>query len=295
MKHDEILNKLPGTLANEPMSKHCTYRIGGPAKYYYAAKTTDQFVQAVRLARENKIPLFILGKGSNILVSDKGFAGLVLHNEVTERSQEGDEVKVTAGASLVEFSLWTISQGLAGLEFSSGIPGSVGGGIRGNAGAFGSEMKDYINNVLVLTPESEVKEFGNEECQFGYRDSIFKHSDNLVLEATFGLKPGNKKESLALVKQFNEQRRSKQDYSIPSAGCTFKNIPGNPAAKMIDELGLKGTRIGDAMISNTHANFIVNVGEARASDVLELIGMIQQKVKDKYNIDLETEIQMVGF
>ncbi len=290
-----IEKDLPGTIKNEPMARHCTYRIGGPAEFFYTAKTIEQLEKAISVGRNCGLAIFILGRGSNILVSDAGVKGLVISVETEAIKQEGGRVIVDAGMSLGRFVHWTVRHGLTGMEFAAGIPGSVGGGIRGNAGAYGSELKNHIESVTVMTAENQKKVFSNDDCQFGYRDSIFKHTENIVLRATFSLKEGDPNNSYMLIKKYSEHRASKQDYSIPSAGCTFKNPKDNPAAKMIDELGLKGKRIGDAMVSDTHANFIVNVGQARAADVLKLIAEIKTKVKEKYGVDLEEEIMKVGF
>ncbi|MFA5106942.1 MAG: UDP-N-acetylmuramate dehydrogenase [Patescibacteria group bacterium] len=290
-----ITKKLPGVKRGEVMSRHTTYRIGGPADYFYTAKTTNDLISAITLARQHQLPVFLLGKGSNILVADAGVRGLVIQVETNECTRNGDRVTVAAGYSLGALVQWTIEQGLAGLEFASGIPGSVGGAVRGNAGAFGSETKDVIESIEILTSSSERRVLSKTDCQFGYRDSLIKHTPDIVLSATFHLHDGNRDDSRALVKKYMDQRTSKQDYSIPSAGSVFKNPPGNFAAKMIDELGLKGMRIGDAQISLTHANFIVNVGQAKANDVLQLISSVKEKVKAKYTVELETEIQLVGF
>ena len=292
---DAIDKKLPGVKRNELMSRHTTYRIGGPADYFYTAKTTNDLVSAITLARQHQLPVFVLGKGSNILVADAGLRGLVIHVDTSERTRNGDRVMVSAGLSLGALVQWTIEQGLVGLEFASGIPGTVGGAIRGNAGAFGSETKDVIESIEILTDSLERRVLPNADCRFGYRDSLIKHTHDIVLSATLHLHEGNRDDSRALVKEYMDQRASKQDYSIPSAGSVFKNPPGNFAAKMVDELGLKGTRIGDAQISPTHANFIVNVCQAKANDVLQLISLVKEKVKAKYTVELETEIQLVGF
>ncbi|MDD5566859.1 MAG: UDP-N-acetylmuramate dehydrogenase [Patescibacteria group bacterium] len=291
----DITQKLTGVIENEPMSRHTTYRIGGPAEFFYRTKTTDDLVKAIIVARQLQLPLFILGRGSNILVADKGIKGLVISVETTERTKNNNLVTVAAGAGLGEFVIWTINQGLAGIEFASGIPGTIGGAIRGNAGAFGSEMKDFVESIEVLTAGNVRKILPKSECAFGYRESVFKHSDDIILTSTFKLRPGNKAESLALVDKYMKQRTAKQDYSIPSAGCVFINPLGNPAARLIDELGLKGARIGDAQISSTHANFIINAGQAKASEVVKLIALIKEKVKEKYGIELREEIQLVGF
>jgi len=293
--HKDLSVQLPGILRNEPMGRHTTFQIGGPVKYFYTARTTEDLIKAVSLGRKYKLPIFILGRGSNILVSDAGIDGFVIFVNTEEIKKNKNLITVDAGLLLSRLVSWIIDNNLAGLEFAAGIPGSVGGGIRGNAGAFGSELKDYIAFVDVLNPENKRVRFTQEECKFGYRDSIFKHTDNIILSATFILKPGNKAESQSLIKQYASHRISRQDYSIPSAGCVFKNIPNHSVGKLVEELGLKGTKKGGAMISDTHGNFIVNIGQAKARDVIELINLVRQKVKEKYNLDLETEIQLVGF
>jgi len=292
---DNIEEKLPGVIVNELLSQHTTFKIGGPAEFFYTAKTTDDFIKALKAARELNLPILILGKGSNVLVSDSGIKGLVICIATEGIKREGNKITVEAGLLLNQLVDWTIDNGLAGLEFAAGIPGSVGGGIRGNAGAFGSELKDYIESVEIFTIKNQRVSFPKDNCKFGYRDSIFKHTDDIVLTATFKLQLGNKEKSQALVKKYALHRASRQDYSIPSAGCTFKNIPDQPVGKLVEDLGLKGKRIGGAMISESHGNFIVNTGQAKAQDVLDLINLVKDKVKVKYQIDLETEIQLVGF
>ncbi|MBU0706871.1 UDP-N-acetylmuramate dehydrogenase [Patescibacteria group bacterium] len=292
---DIIKEKFPGVITQEPLSKHTTFKIGGPAEFFYKSKTTDDLIKAIKTARELDLPILLLGKGSNILVSDDGIKGLVICLETEGIEREGSKVIVEAGLLLGRLVDWTINNSLAGLEFASGIPGSVGGGIRGNAGAFGFELKDSLESVEALTPDNRRITLTKDECKFGYRDSIFKHTDDIVLTATFNLQQGDKEKSQALVKKYALHRASRQDYSIPSAGCTFKNIPDQPIGKMVEDLGLKGKRIGGAMISETHGNFIVNKGQAKAQDVVDLINLVKEKVKVKYQIDLETEIQLVGF
>lgn len=292
---DDLIKQLAGLKKNEPMSRHTTYRIGGSADYFITAKTNEELTAALTIARQQKLPVFVLGKGSNILVADAGVRGLVIRVDTRERSRTGDRVTVSAGLGLGELVQWTIDEELAGLEFASGIPGSVGGAIRGNAGAFGGEMKDVVTSIDILSATGERRTLANAACRFGYRDSLVKHTTDIILTATFQLRPGDREASQELVKEYLAKRLSSQDYSIPSAGCVFKNPTGGYVAKMIDELGLKGTRIGDAQISPTHANFIVNIGQAKASDVLQLISLVKARVKDKYGVEIETEIQLVGF
>lgn len=290
-----MFEHLPGIVRDEPLAKHTTFKIGGPADYFISVKTKDQMVEAILAAREAAQSCFILGKGSNLLVADAGIRGLVISVETNGLQREGDRVTADAGVSMGRLGTWTVSQGLRGAEFTSGIPGSIGGSIRGNAGAMGGELKDIIICVEALDESGQRRLLVNRECQFGYRDSIFKHSNLVVLSAMFQLREGGVEEGQALLKEYWQKRNATQDYSIPSAGCMFKNPEGLSAGKLIDDLGLKGFQIGDAKVSPMHANFITNVGEATASQARELIETIRLKVRERYQLELETEVQLVGF
>jgi UDP-N-acetylmuramate dehydrogenase len=288
------LNKLKGIKESVKLAPYTTFKIGGPAKYFYIAKTIDNLVKAVQIARELKISYFVLGGGSNILVSDKGFDGLVI--KIKDLRPEIKDATITAGAGLALAKLVdaSIKEGLTGLEWAIGIPGTVGGAVRNNAGAFGQNMGDMIESVRVLRGFGPVK-LNNKQCQFGYRDSIFKHNKDIILEVKLKLRKGDKKESKRLIGQYLSRRKETQPLKYPSAGCVFKNPAGYSAGQLIDKCGLKAKQIGGAQISQLHANFIINRGRAKARHVVELIEFIKQKVKDTFNIELEEEIEYVGF
>jgi UDP-N-acetylmuramate dehydrogenase len=295
MNNTSAIGKLAGIKRHEPMSLHTTFKIGGPAEYYFVANSKSDLVQAIEAARTDRVPYLIIGRGSNLLVADKGIAGLVISLENHNLHRDGTRVIADAGVSLGRLATWSVEQGLGGAEFISGIPGSIGGSIRGNAGAMGGELKDILVCVEILTEDGQFQILTNPECRFAYRDSRFKHNHEIILSAIFQLKAGVAATGQALLKEYALKRNASQDYSIPSAGCMFKNPAGQSAGKLIDDLGLKGHRIGDAMVSPTHANFIVNVGQATAVQVVELVALIKKSVRDSNNIDLETEVQFIGF
>jgi UDP-N-acetylmuramate dehydrogenase len=301
-----------------PLKEYTTFKIGGPARYFFVAKNKEDLKNAIFWAKKKKLPFFILGGGSNVLFSDNGFKGLVIKLQNTQYKIRNTKIVAEAGVPLQKLVLETAKRGLSGLENLAGIPGTLGGGIWGNAGAFGREIGDLVEEVKVLDVGSsklEVKRLKNKDCKFGYRDSIFKRKKNLIiLEATLRLKRGKRKEIEEKIKEFLKLRKEKQPLEFPSAGSVFKNVPIEkvpkeirekfkekikdgflPAGVLIEAAGLKGFQIGGAKISEKHANFIVNVGEAKANDVKELIEKIKKEVKKKFKIQLEEEIKLVGF
>jgi len=305
-----------------PLKEYTTFKIGGPARYFFVAKNKEDLKNAILWAKKKKLPLFILGGGSNVLFSDNGFKGLVIkiQNSNLKIQNENSKFKIICGAGLPLMKLVFKSSeiGVTGLENLAGIPGTLGGAIWGNAGAFGREIGNLVEEVKVLDVGSwklEVKRLKNKDCKFGYRDSIFKRKKNLIiLEATLKLKKGKRKEIEEKIKEILRLRKEKQPLEFPSAGSVFKNVPIEkvskrirekfrekikdgflPAGVLIEAAGLKGVQIGGAKISEKHANFIVNVGNAKASDVKELIEKIKKEVKKKFKIQLEEEIKLVGF
>jgi UDP-N-acetylmuramate dehydrogenase len=303
---------------NVLLRDYTTFKIGGPARYFFVAKNKEDLKNAILWAKKKKLPFFILGGGSNVLFSDNGFNGLVIKLQNTQYEIRNTNVIAGAGVSLQKLVLETAKKGLSGLENLAGIPGTLGGAIWGNAGAFGREIGDLVEEVKVLDAGSsklEVKKLRNKDCKFGYRDSIFKRKKNwIILEATLRLKKGKKKEIEEKIKEFLRLRKEKQPLEFPSAGSVFKNVPVEkvpkkiqekfkekikdgflPAGVLIEAAGLKGFQIGGAKISEKHANFIVNVENARAKDVVKLIELIKKEVKRKFNIELEEEIKLVGF
>jgi len=303
-------------LENEPMAKHTTFKVGGPAQYFVEINNKADLHKVLALAKSLKMPFFIFGNGSNILVSDKGIKGLVIKLTEGQTDIIGNQVKVFSGNNLRTMILKSINQGLAGLEFAANIPATVGGAIRGNAGAYGKGVGDFIKEIEVLKiggDEISLEIMSKEECQFEYRHSIFKQRPELIIvEATFKLLTSKEdiKERLKAIKDELEERKAKQPYECPSAGCTFKNVVYTdkyenlkswevhgkiPAGKLIEEAGLKGKTIKGANVSDKHANFITGSAKASAQDILDLIELVKKEVKEKFGVELEEEVQKVGF
>lgn len=313
----KLKKRLGEVKENVPLAPFTTFRIGGPARYFYIAKNSEDIVQAVQVASEFKIPYFILGAGSNILVSDKGFDGLVIKIQNAELRIQNGDVVVGAGVSNATVARATVNAGLCGMEWVVGVPGTIGGSVRGNAGCFGAEMKDVIESVKVLqitNHKSQINQLTNQQCQFGYRDSIFKHNKNLIiLEVELKLQKGDQAEGDQKIKEILKKRNASQPKGL-SSGCVFKNadIHGGlriytdlpeefkkrgqvPAGWIIEQMGLKGKKIGDAQISSEHGNFIINIGNATAEDIIILISIIKEKARNHFGIQLEEEVQLVGF
>ena len=304
---------------NIDLSTLTTFRIGGKAKFFTEIFNKDELKQAIEFSRKKNLNFFILAGGSNILISDEGFDGLTIKMSNKEIYSEGTEVVCGAGASLADLVNFSIENSLTGLEWAAGIPGTVGGAVRGNAGAFGGEISDSVSEVEVLdakTGNLEVVKLKNEECNFGYRSSLIKRDSNLiVVSVRFKLSQGTARESRILSEEIIKKRALKQPIGF-SAGSFFKNpsttdksliekfekdikmkMRGDklPAGWFIEDLGLKGKKIGGAQVSDKHANFIINTGKAKAEDVIILSSFLKQKVRDKYGIQLEEEINKIGF
>ncbi len=274
------------------------FQVGGPARFFVEARSKEEVMGALKWAKEKKIPSFILGLGSNVLVSDQGFPGLVIKISGGKVSRDGDLITAEAGAKMAEVVNFSIQNGLVGFEWAIGIPGTIGGSVRGNAGCFGSEMKDFVvcTDVFDANAGREL-ELSNSECRFSYRQSIFKEKPEfVVLGASLRLKSGGSGEAKERLGEFVKERVQSQDIGSKTAGCVFKN----PSAKiragaLVDKAELKGTRIGGAVVSEKHANFIINTGAASAEDIVMLVGLIKERVHRKFNVLLEEEIQYVGF
>jgi len=261
---------LPGVKKNVLLKNYTTFKIGGPAKYFYIAKTKTELIKAIKKAKEIKLPFFILGGGSNLLVSDNGFKGLV-----------------------IRFGQPLSSYVSKGLEWAVGIPGTVQGGVYGNAGAFGKSMEDVVESVEVFDAKiGKIKIFKNKDCQFSCRNSIFRKKKNLIILL---VKIKTKKSNTKKIKQYLDYKKQTQPLNFPSAGSIFKNPKGFFAGKLIEECGLKGKKIGKIKISEKHANFFINLGQGEAKDVIKLIKLTKKKVKNKFKVDLEEEIQFLGF
>lgn len=283
-------------LENEPMSEHTTFKIGGPADFFAVPKDAESLAFGIRLCREKDVPYTILGNGSNMLVSDNGIEGVVF--EITDAfsqvQTEGCLLSAGAGIRLTKLARAALDAGLSGFEFASGIPGTLGGGIYMNAGAYGREMKQVVRSVTYLNERGEVKRAVGEELTFGYRKSMFTNQKYVILSAELLLENGNREKIREEMIQLNEQRSSKQPLDMPSAGSVFKRPEGNFAGTLIENAGLKGFSVGGAEVSHKHAGFIVNRGNATAQDVLNLIEAIKNTVEKRFSIRLEEEVRLIG-
>lgn len=280
---------------DEPMKLHTSFRIGGPCEYFVQIGNEDELKQVYELCKEEAVPFLVIGKGSNLLVNDGGLKGVVgvLAGDFLLAKREGEEVEVGAGMSLSDLADFTLKEELSGLEFSSGIPGTVGGALFMNAGAYGGEMKDVLLSARVFV-DGEFKIFQNEDLALSYRKSLIQELDGaVVVAAKFRLKKYDKEEIRLTIEDLNARRRDKQPLELPSAGSTFKRPENGFASKLIDEAGLRGTRIGGAEVSKKHTGFIVNVDNATCEDVKKLIAFIQDTVYEKTGIRLIPEVKML--
>lgn len=282
---------------NEEMKKHTTFRIGGPASVFVEVEREEDLVTAVKLCRQEQVPFFILGNGSNLLVSDEGYDGVVLHIGAGMRkiSVEGTQITAQAGAMLSQVAHAALEHGLTGMEFAAGIPGSLGGACMMNAGAYGGEMSQILTSVRALSPEDEIVELPVEMLDLGYRHSMMMEKSYIVLSAEIHLETGDKATIHARMDELKAQRTSKQPLDMPSAGSTFKRPEGAFAGKLIMDAGLRGYRVGDAMVSEKHCGFVVNAGHATAQDVCQLIRNVHEIVKEKFDKELDPEIRFLGF
>lgn len=279
---------------DEPMSAHTTFRIGGPADYY-VEPTFEEVKELLFFLKKENIPYTLIGNGSNLLVSDEGIEGVVVSfgKEMSEVSWEKEVVRAKAGILLSRLASFAASKSLSGLEFASGIPGTLGGAITMNAGAYGGEMKNVVQSVTVLSGD-EIKEYSGEEMDFSYRHSRVLDEDLIVLEVTMKLQSGREEEILSSMKELNKKRVEKQPLNFPSAGSTFKRPEGYFAAKLIEDAGLKGYTVGGAKVSEKHSGFVVNFDHATAKDVCTLMQDVQRMVKEKFDVSLEPEVRMIG-
>ncbi len=304
---------------NEPLNLHTNYRIGGPADWYLEVKTKEEVQAAVRGAAEDGLPIFVLGGGSNILVSDQGIRGLVLVMNMRKIQIKETRVMADAGAVTAGVAKASAEAGLTGFEWAIGIPGTIGGAVRGNAGCFGGEMKDVVKKVEAVDMRTgETISFMIKDVRFGYRESRFKHEPLVVIGVILSLSKDDRSTCLATVSDFLGRRKEKQPLEYSSAGCIFKNFEFKveseiseklrplaptdflqtkriPAGWLIDRVDLKGKRVGDAMISEKHGNFFVNIGNATAEEVVQLISIAKMEVRDTFGVQLTEEIQYVGF
>lgn len=280
---------------NEPLKNYTMTKIGGNADILVMPETEQEVEEIVKYAHRNNIPLLILGNGSNMIVRDGGVRGIVMNlSKLNQIKINGTEVYAQSGALIMDVSKKAAEASLTGLEFACGIPGSVGGAMAMNAGAYGGEIKDIIVHSTVLTREGERLVLAKDELQLGYRKSIIADKNYIVLSSLFRLEKGNKEEIDAKIADLTYRRQSKQPLEYPSAGSVFKRPPGYFAGKLIQDSGLQGKGVGDAEVSTKHAGFIINKGNATARDYIETIKMVQRTVKEKFGVDLELEVKIVG-
>jgi UDP-N-acetylmuramate dehydrogenase len=282
---------------NEPLSRHTTWKVGGPADLLIYPRNKEELEQAMQVVYRHQIPWRVIGRGSNLLVRDGGIRGVVfkLDEGFNELKVDGTRVTAGGGYSTILLATMTSRQGLTGLEFAAGIPGNVGGAVYMNAGAHGSDISKVLHSATVLLETGEWVTLSNEEMEFRYRTSVLQTKlKGIVTEASFTLEYGERDEIMSRLTSYKDRRRKTQPLQYPCAGSVFRNPPGDYAGRLIQEAGLKGFRIGDAEVSTTHANFIINRGNATAKNVLQLIEHIIQTIDEKYNIRLEPEVQVVG-
>ncbi|NLL82174.1 MAG: UDP-N-acetylmuramate dehydrogenase [Tissierellia bacterium] len=283
-------------LFDEPMKNHTSFKIGGPADVLIIPKSEEQLINTVKLCRENKLETYIMGNGSNLLVGDGGMRGVVIKicDGLNNIKVHGNKIYCQAGSLITALSRKAMENSLTGFEFANGIPGTMGGAVTMNAGAYGGEMKDVVISVRVLDMKNNIVEYNNQDMNFRYRASRVVDENLIVLSIEIELKEGNYEEIKAIMKDLTEKRTSKQPLELPSGGSTFKRPTGYYAGKLIDDAGLRGLRHGGAQVSEKHCGFVVNVDNATCKDVLELISVVQKTVRDKFDVDLETEIKIIG-
>ena len=281
---------------DEPMKKHTTFRVGGNADFFVIPKTVEEVKQTVMLCVEQDMPYYILGNGSNLLVGDKGYRGVVIqiYKQMNNILVDGHKIKVQAGALLSKIGNVALEAGLTGFEFAAGIPGTMGGAVVMNAGAYGGEMKDVLEEVTVLTKEGEVLTLLKEQLDMGYRTSVVAKKDYIVLEATIALELGDREAIKARMDELKVQRTTKQPLEFPSAGSTFKRPEGYFAGKLIQDAGLRGFQVGGAQVSEKHCGFVINKGDATAADIVELMNQVSERVKEKFGVELEPEVKRLG-
>lgn len=281
----------------EPMQKHTTFRIGGPADCFVQIENKEQLIRLQRYLKQLEMPFFMLGNGSNLLVSDKGYQGIVLQigQKMSKIEVDGNVITAQAGAAMSQVARAALDHGLTGLEFASGIPGTIGGGVVMNAGAYDGELSGVVTQVNVVNSEGECMELENDSMEFGYRTSIIRNNSFTVTEVILKLEEGDREQIRAKMEDLAARRREKQPLEYPSAGSTFKRPRGNFAGKLIMDAGLRGFQIGGAKVSEKHCGFIVNTGNATAEDVRDVISEVRKQVKERFHVDLEPEILFLGF
>lgn len=281
---------------NEPMSQHTTFKIGGTADVFIMPASTAEVSCVLKLVNKYDLPLTIVGNGSNMLVLDKGIRGVVLNfaENISNIKAEENRIIASAGALLKDVANFAAEKSLTGMEFACGIPGSIGGAVFMNAGAYGGEMKNVVNVVRTINGLGELKTYTRNELRLGYRHSIFQENGEVICEVELALTAGSKAEIKNKIADYTDRRESKQPLEMPSAGSTFKRPEGYFAGTLIEQTGLKGLTVGGAQVSTKHAGFVVNIGSATAADVINLIHEVQRRVKAAHGVDLQPEVRLIG-
>ena len=315
MENKEILESLEKIIPieqikqNEPMKNHTSFKIGGPAEFYIKITTIKELQKILELAKKENIKITILGNGSNLLVSDAGYRGVIiqlysrfagyeiLHDNCESAVDKADVVyiRVQSGMSIIKLASIVAGYSLSGMEFASGIPGSIGGGIMMNAGAYGGEMKDIVVCASIMDEDGNIRKLDNKELEFGYRTSVLRPGKDIVIDVVIALHPGNQTEIRGRMAEIAASRKEKQPLEYPSAGSTFKRPEGYFAGKLISDAGLKGFTCGGACVSEKHAGFVVNKGNATAADVIKLTDEVSEKIYELNGVKLELEVKKLGF
>jgi UDP-N-acetylmuramate dehydrogenase len=292
----ETVLQAENILIDEPMSRHTTFRTGGNADYFVTPESAEELEGVIRLCREEGCAYYLMGNGSNLLVGDHGYRGVIIqiYRNMNAVEVEGNEVRVQAGALLSSLAAKAVENSLAGFEFASGIPGTFGGAVAMNAGAYGGEMKDIIKSVRVLTPEGRILTMDKEELELGYRTSVVAKKGYIVLDGVIELQPGDRETIRGRMDELKQQRITKQPLEYPSAGSTFKRPEGYFAGKLIQDAGLRGFQVGGAQVSEKHCGFVINKDHATSADIVELMRQVQQKVKETSGVILEAEVKRIG-
>lgn len=282
---------------DEPMKLHTTFRVGGPADWFVTPEEENQVCELIRFLKKENIPYYVMGNGSNLLVGDKGYRGVIIqmYKKMSQiRAMEDHVIYAQAGALLSKIAAEALNQEWTGLEFASGIPGTLGGAVMMNAGAYGGEMKHVIKSAMAVSPEGELKVLPIEQMELGYRTSVFAKNGDIVLSAQIQLQPGNVDEIRSYMEDLKERRTTKQPLEFPSAGSTFKRPEGYFAGQLIQETGLRGFQVGGAQVSEKHCGFVINKDNATAADIMALIEEVADRVEAKFGVRLEPEVKRIG-
>ena len=297
--HEELCQILgtENVLKDEPMKLHTTFRVGGPADWFVTPEDEEQVRDVIKLLHRENIPYYVMGNGSNLLVGDKGYRGVVIQlcKKMSQiRSMEDGVIYAQAGALLSKIAAEALAQELTGFEFASGIPGTLGGAVMMNAGAYGGEMKHVLKSAMAIDAQGELTVLPVEQMELGYRTSVFSKNGDIVLSAQIQLQPGNVEEIRSYMEDLKERRVTKQPLEFPSAGSTFKRPEGYFAGQLIQETGLRGFQVGGAQISEKHCGFVINRGDATAADIMSLIEQVADRVEAKFGVRLEPEVKRIG-